>query len=109
MFSEVASDLGELVTLHGDDDYTVTALVESIEDVSGDEEQADFQSVVRLSSVDKFRLQSATAMTMRGFKWHILEPLPELAGMIAVQVQRKASENTRADEFDINDEQAQWK
>lgn len=109
LFTEVAAELGEEITLHGDEDEIVTALVDEPEEFGGEEDQAEIRTIFRIAVADKPKLTGVAEATILGQRWHILEPHPAQAGLVAVPVRRHQDENTRSQHFDLNDEQATLK
>ncbi len=110
--SEVLSELREEVVVHGTADETVPALIGQLQDISGDDDEAEFETVIRIAESDASKLgtrgEAVLTATIGGERWNITKVHPPRHGLIPVTVRRSLSENTHSNKFDINDEQAQW-
>ena len=101
-----ADHFAESVTLHGDTDVTVTALIDPVEELSSDDEPAEFRTRFHIAASSQDAISGVHEATLLGFRWHLLEPYPAEQGMLSVPCMRRYDENTKSQIFDIKHDQA---
>jgi hypothetical protein len=101
----------ESVTLHGDTDVTVTALIDlgSVIADPQSEEVPELTGFLTVKTSDSAAVQAAQYLTMRGQRFHINGNGTDEHGMTTYNVVRQLAENTRTNIFDIEDQQAVWR
>ena len=108
LFTEVSADLGEEITLHGDTDVFITALVDPIEELSSDDEPAEFRTRFYIATSKAGVIDGIKEVSFFGARWHLLEPYPVKQGMLSVPCMRRYDENIKSQIFDIKHDQADW-
>lgn len=98
----------ESVILHSDTDVTITALIDPVEELSSDDEPAEFRTQFHILASNLEVLSGVHEATLLGFRWHILEPYPAEQGMLSVPCMRRYDENMKSQIFDLKHNQATW-